>query len=127
MKHVKVAKVIDKFKVVLNVGKDDGIKLGQDYIIYRQGEDVSDPDTGENLGSFEQVIGRGVITHVQDRIATLESSEILEGGRKVIRKSASSLSALQGLFIPSTEEVVNEPDQVKPFHQAMIGDFAKRI
>jgi hypothetical protein len=127
MKQAKVAKVINNFKVVLNVGKDDGVEVGQDFIIYRRGEEVLDPDTGENLGVFEEVIGRGVVTYVQDRIATIESSEILEGGRKVVRKSTSGLSALQGLFVPTTEEVMAEPDQVKPFHQAMIGDFAKRV
>ncbi|TPI42589.1 hypothetical protein FJW07_01205 [Mesorhizobium sp. B3-1-9] len=127
MKHAKVAKVINKFKVALNVGKDDGVEVGHDYIVYRQGEEVLDPDTGESLGIFEEVIGRGVVTYVQDRIATLESSEILEGGRRVIRKSASGLSALQGLFVPTTEEVVNEPDQIKPFHQAIVGDLAKRV
>ncbi|ESX19684.1 hypothetical protein NKH47_02115 [Mesorhizobium sp. M1060] len=123
MKHPKVAKVISEYKVVLNVGKNEGVKVGQDYIIYRQGEEIKDPDTGEQLGIFEEVIGRGVITYVQERIATLESSEVLEGGRKVIRKS----TGLQGWLTPTTEEVVEMPDKTKPFRKAMVGDLAKRM
>lgn len=127
MKHAKVAAVISKFKVALNIGKDDGVEVGQDFIIYRQGDIVRDPDSGENLGIFEEVVGRGVVTYVQDRISTLESSEILEGGRKVIRKSLPGISGLSGLFVPTTEEVMQEPDQIKPFQNAMVGDMAKRI
>ncbi|MBZ9854906.1 hypothetical protein LB566_13940 [Mesorhizobium sp. CA13] len=126
MKQAKVAKVINEYKVVLNIGQEDGVKMHEDFILYRQGEEITDPDSGEKLGVFEEVIGRGIITYVQERIATLESSEMREGGRKVIRKS-SSLSSLQGLFAPTTEEVVEMPDQTKPFQRAMVGDLAKRI
>jgi hypothetical protein len=126
MKQAKVAKVIDEFKVVLNVGTDDGIEANQDFIIYRQGDDITDPDTGESLGTFEEVIGRGVITYVQDRIATLESSDILEGGRKVVRK-ANRFTGIIGMFSPDTEEVFEMPDKTKPFKNARIGDLVKRM
>ncbi|MER8457668.1 hypothetical protein [Mesorhizobium sp. M0184] len=127
MKQAKVANVISPYKVVLNVGANEGVKAHEDYILYRQGEEIVDPDTGEKLGVFEEVIGRGIITYVQERIATLESSEVLEGGRKIIRKNPSALSGLQSLFAPTTEEVVEMPDLTKPFQHAKVGDLAKRI
>jgi hypothetical protein len=123
MKQAKVAAVIDEYKVVLNVGEIDGISVNADFILYRQGPEVTDPDTGESLGVFEQVIGRGVVTYVQERMSTLESSEITEGGRKIMRKRGVFATILS----PETEEVVEMPDKAKPFKNARVGDLAKRI
>jgi hypothetical protein len=128
-KQVKVAKTINAYKVVLNAGKLDGVAMHQSFLVYRQGEEIVDPDTNEQLGVFEEVIGRGIITNVQDRISTLESSEVLENGRKIIRKgSPFSLGVSPGgFFAATTEEIVEDPERIKPFQGAMVGDFAKEI
>ena len=130
-KQPKVAKVVNIYMVVLNVGSDDGVDIGDDYILYRVGEDILDPDTGESLGAYEQIIGRGTVTHVQDRICTLESSEIKESGRKVVRKFSrgahSALWALGNALATPSEEVIEEPEKtLRPFSDADAGDFAKR-
>ena len=128
MKQAKVAAVVDKFKVVINVGISDGVAVDDDFVLYRQGSEIVDPDTGESLGIFEEVIGRGVVTHVQEKMATLVSSETNEGGRKTIRKaSRNSFNYLSSFFTPDTEEVVDLPDEVKPFLNTEVGDFAKRL
>lgn len=53
------AKVItmNNGKVYINSGKSDGITVGSSMKVYRQGEELIDPDTGLNLGSVEQVVG----------------------------------------------------------------------
>ncbi|MEO4000326.1 hypothetical protein [Mesorhizobium sp. CAU 1732] len=128
MKQAKVAKVIDEYKVVLNVGADDGVRVHSEFILYRIGTEVIDPDSGESLGNFEEVIGRGIVTHVQTRLATLEASETLDGGRKIIRKSSPyRLTSISGMFGADTEEIVEAPDKAKPFRNAIVGDFAKVV
>ncbi|EDQ06531.1 hypothetical protein DSM14862_00273 [Sulfitobacter indolifex] len=131
-KQAKVAKVVSRYKVVLNVGEQDGVDIGSEYILYRVGEDILDPDTGESLGAYEQIIGRGVITHVQDRISTLESSEIKDSGRKIVRKFPKNPSSLWGAIGGGiegpSEEVIEEPEKALiPFSNAEIGDFAKEV
>jgi hypothetical protein len=132
-KQAKVAKVVDPFVVVLTVGKSDGVDVGDDFIIYRVGDEIFDPDTGESLGDYEQIVGRGTVTHVQDKICTLESSEVKSSGRKVIRKfsqvnSLSGLLALNAAIGRPSEEIVEEPEKVlRPFSHAEVGDFAKRL
>jgi hypothetical protein len=128
-KAAKVAKVINQLKIILNVGSDDDVNLSDDFLIYRVGESILDPDTGENLGDYEEIIGRGTVTHVQNRMCTLESSETKDNGRKVIRKfgGPNGFSAL-ALAFSAREEVIEEPErEAKPFSHALVGDHARKI
>lgn len=69
----KVVKVIDAFRVVINRGRADGVSSGDRYLVYQIGEELTDPDTEESLGRVEIVKGGGEVTHVQERMATVES------------------------------------------------------
>ena len=53
-KRGKVAAILTKRELVLNLGEDDGVTVGMRFVILnRHGIDVKDPDTGEVLGSVE--------------------------------------------------------------------------
>lgn len=79
-KHVKwqgrIIKVDGK-KIYINSGKLDGQKEGLTYSLYRKGEELTDPDTGESLGAEMQKIGKVKITSLQDKfsIANLEEGQ----------------------------------------------------
>jgi hypothetical protein len=50
----KVAAVLSKRELILNVGSDDGVELGMKFVILNShGVDVTDPDTGKVLGTVE--------------------------------------------------------------------------
>ncbi|MFP4055546.1 MAG: hypothetical protein ACLF0G_01620 [Candidatus Brocadiia bacterium] len=65
----KVAKILDEQTVVLNVGRAHGVAQGMLFCIYAPVEDVTDPDTGESLGSWEAVKGYVQATHPQEKLA----------------------------------------------------------
>jgi curli biogenesis system outer membrane secretion channel CsgG len=44
-------------EVVINSGQESGVKVGDTFVIYRPGEDMKDPDTGESLGAEETRVG----------------------------------------------------------------------
>lgn len=44
--------------VYINAGATDGIKSGDQFYIYNEGESLIDPDTGLKLGSIEKKIGK---------------------------------------------------------------------
>jgi len=48
-----VAKIIDDYRIVVNAGLNQNINTGDLLIVYEQGEEVKDPETGENLGVLE--------------------------------------------------------------------------
>ena len=52
----KVATILGKGEVVLNRGREHGVRQGMMFEIFTpEGEEVWDPDTGETLGTVEDV------------------------------------------------------------------------
>ncbi len=122
-------------EVVINRGARDGVKIGDRFLVYREGPQINDPDTGEDLGRIELVRGRGMVTHVQDHLATIRTTEYhrMKPVRRTIREVPSG--ALGGALRLRTyawqaeqgiEEEV-EPDTEKPFESVRVGDPVKPI
>lgn len=44
-------------QVIINGGSETGVKVGEHFTVYRGGEEMIDPDTGESLGAEETKIG----------------------------------------------------------------------
>jgi hypothetical protein len=119
----KVAEVSDDYTVVINRGSVDGVSKRQRFLIYFVGHEVKDPETGESLGPLEVVRGTGIVTHVQERIATIKS-DMIESKTKVLRKIPRYPFLLSAFSDSSEEEIEKTP---KPFDNPNQGDFAKPI
>jgi hypothetical protein len=66
----KVAKILGKGEVVLNRGREHGVRQGMIFEIFApEGEEVWDPDTGETLGTVEDVKAKAEVTEVKERLA----------------------------------------------------------
>lgn len=110
----RIAKIIDDHRIVINKGYEHGVRIGQRFLILAIGDEIFDPENNESLGQVEVVKGRGEVTHVQEKMSTLQTTESHE-----IRRKPSSLFALaQG------DEVTREP---KAFIDPEIGDIARRL
>lgn len=72
----KIAKV-DGATVFVNVGSEAGIKEGAEFDVYRVGEVIKDPDTGEVLGQNETKVGRVRIEAV--RGPRLSTARVVSG------------------------------------------------
>lgn len=115
-----VSKVLDSYTLVINRGMVDGLRKGQKFLVYSIQDEVIDPETGESLGHLEVVRGRGVITHVQEKMATLKSDETAPS--KVVKKRNLGLLAMG-------TEVIEESDSgpTLPFEGAEVNDSVKPI
>jgi len=60
----KIAKA-DGGTLYVNAGSEAGVKEGDEFQVYRVGEQIKDPDTGEVLGANEVKVGRVRITSVK--------------------------------------------------------------
>jgi hypothetical protein len=118
---IRVVEVIDQFRCAINKGSDDGVNIGQRLLVYGLGKDITDPDTGEMLGTLEIVRGRGRVTHVQPRLATIETYEKEQQMRKIKRGSPFTIAMLG-----ETIEEINSADDI-PFNDVSEGDYAKFI
>lgn len=117
----KVSGVVSESVIVINAGKNKGIKDGNRFIIYRNGNNIVDPDTGEDLGVLEIVVGNGIVKHVQDKICTVH------GYKRVLKKhrTAPFWSAVEVALQRGTTEEIEEVEV--PFHRAQVGDLAKLV
>ncbi|TRV06741.1 MAG: hypothetical protein EWV41_13425 [Microcystis wesenbergii Mw_MB_S_20031200_S109] len=114
-----VAKVIDNYKLVMNRGKQNGIREGQRMMVYRiDDEEILDPHTGESLGFLELVRGTGRIIFVQDKISIIETDQ-----KKTYRKRIEN----PPFALSSYKSEVVESDELKPFDNAKVGDLVKPI
>lgn len=122
-KKLKVVSLIDKYKVVINAGSNQGVKIGQRYLLYTlSNEDITDPDTNESLGFLEIVKGTGKVIHVQEKMCTIESDNY-----KVLPKTIKRKNARYSLFSePYEEEIESEREQL-PFDNPALGDLVKRV
>lgn len=122
LKNIKVARVIDPYKLVINKGLNYGIEKGQRFLVYAiSSDEIKDPETGESLGNLEIVKGTGIVTHVQEKIATVESDRKSKAFRKTIRKPIMTFSQFSG------EEEIIDPAETIPFDDAEINDLVKGI
>ena len=88
-------------------------------------EEIKDIDTNESLGFLEIVKGIGRVIHVQEKLATLESAQIMPSEKRIIK--SSSEANLWIIRSPTVEETVVEPPKIKPFEDPMRGDMVKPI
>jgi len=66
----KVAKILGKGEIVMNRGRSHGVRTGMLFEIFApEGEEVWDPDTGETLGTVEDVKAKAEVTEVKDNLA----------------------------------------------------------
>ncbi len=66
----KVAKILGKGEVVLNRGRTHGVRQGMVFEIFApEGEEVWDPDTGETLGTVDDVKAKAEVTEVKEKLA----------------------------------------------------------
>jgi hypothetical protein len=112
------------YDVAINRGKADGLKIGQRFIVYGLSEEeIKDPDTGESLGRLEIVRGRGMVTHLQEKMATIRSERVGPGEKKTRRKGDYAFSP----YLLREEEEVSSPGPQLPFEGPQVGDLAKPI
>ena len=122
----KVVHVTDEYSVVINRGKDQGVKQGDTYLIYSLGPELVDPDTSESLGMLELIRGRAIVRHVQEKVSTLETIEFDEtaGRRKIIKRDGGGILAIS-MGLSQREEIEEGPERSRRTLDAVKGDFAK--
>ena len=71
--ETRVAKILSNTEVVLACGSDQQVQTGDEFLIYEEGDTITDPATGQALGSLEILKGRVEVIHVMAKICTARS------------------------------------------------------
>lgn len=82
---------VDPTQVILDVGTNKGMRKGMKMVIYREGEAITHPATGEILGKTVTKLGEVLLVEVQEKMAEAsilekEAGQSLAVGNKVVAK-----------------------------------------
>ena len=70
----KVARILTARQLALNIGVKDGVKVGMLFdVLDPKGDDITDPDTGEVLGSLYRPKVRVEIIEAQERLSVAQT------------------------------------------------------
>ncbi len=69
----KVASILSPYQLVLSIGVQDGVSADMTFVIFEEGDEILDPDSGESIGRLEMVKGEVRVTHVQATLTLVES------------------------------------------------------
>jgi hypothetical protein len=97
MEYIKgnVAKILNEYTVILNIGFKSKVEEGMKFIIYSEGEEIFDPISGASLGKFENVKAKVKVINVAENYSVARSDEYeLTGG--VTSAAAAALAAFSG-------------------------------
>lgn len=95
----KVAKILGSNEIVINRGRIDSVRQGMLFEVFSpDGEEVWDPDTGETLGTVEDVKAKAEVTEVKDRlaIARLQTSQQMPLGAAGMGEMQEQLQRMFG-------------------------------
>lgn len=107
----KVANIIDSTDIAVNLGEEDGVEMGMEFIVYEVGEVIEDPDTGEALGNVEHVKARVTPKHIQEKITVMTSAETQEKQTGLASFSSNSTKRVKKPIANPSE--VSYDDEVK--------------
>lgn len=118
-KNIKVAKIISTKQIVINAGKKNGIKVGDELEIVGQiGDPVKDPDTGEVLGTLDNLKGRVTVTTVYENMAIADAptKDILDDpytqSQRLTAKLARMSDPLQPFKKTIQEDLNVDPEEI---------------
>lgn len=69
----KIAKIVDESTFLINVGLKEGVQNGMRFVVFDEGEEVTDPDTGEVLGVWEILKGELEVVNAQERLSMVQT------------------------------------------------------
>jgi hypothetical protein len=109
----KVAKILGKNEIVLNRGRSHGVRQGMLFEIFApEGEEVWDPDTGETLGTVEEVKAKAEVTEVKERLAV---ARIFDDDSPIAGAGVSGFAEMQENLQRIFQQMFGENVQVQGF------------
>jgi hypothetical protein len=122
----KVARILNKYEVVINRGSIHGVEEGMRFIIYEPGEDIIDPETQASLGKYEYVKRKVRVVNVSDKFSTAKSDETYETSR-TLANMLPSFSQPVLIELPLDRETLDYFNHELEQEGVKIGDSVRQI
>lgn len=74
-----VAATVNEYRIVVNIGSEDGVKESHRYGVYAESDPIEDPESGEELGRIEHKIAEVKPDKIKKEFSEMVTDE-MEGG-----------------------------------------------
>lgn len=74
-KTYKVIKIINDYELVVNAGSNNGIGKDESLEVFILGEEITDPETGESLGTLDTIKAYLNVKHVYPKMSICENAD----------------------------------------------------
>jgi hypothetical protein len=71
-----VVKIFSETSLLVNLGKNAGVKRGDRFVVIERAGEEKDPESGESLGELELVKAELVAVDVQERMSILQTESL---------------------------------------------------
>lgn len=123
-KTIKVIKIIDNYDLVINIGADEGAKVGDTYEIYTPGHEVFDPDTKDSLGTLDLIKASIKVKNVFPKMSICTSNHI---STKKIPDLINSFSRTYDERMPLNVDSLDISGGFEDFDSKIkVGDFVRK-
>ncbi len=107
---IRVAEIIKEGKIVINKGSIDNIEKYMEFVVYEEGDEITDPLTKKKLGRLENPKGIFKPIHIQEKMSVLIT--LLKRPSKLLSFSAfveqdAEIELLKTIKIGDKVKVIN--------------------
>lgn len=103
----KVIRIIGPKSLIVDVGENDGVSIGMRFVVFDEGDEIRDPDTGESLGKLEFVKAEVQIEETTPRFSIAVSLKRRVSGYET---QLAKMFSISGFY----SQVVQDPLPIDP-------------
>lgn len=92
-----VIKIFDEYRLLINAGREDGLKEDEELVVLGGGEQITDPVKGNYIGVLNVPKATVRVIHVQEKMAVVENTEFYEAS-----------TGLLGSYIPTKKHYLTK-------------------
>ncbi|MGI6454598.1 MAG: FlgT C-terminal domain-containing protein [bacterium] len=108
----QVVRIIDDQRLVINLGADHGVRVGDQFCIYDLGEEIHDTQTNEPLGQLELIKAMVEAVHVQERITTVMPPKHAQPAQATVLSEVLARVPPTGKGDPSRDRLFVQREQI---------------
>jgi hypothetical protein len=119
----KVAAIKSDYAIIINKGYEDGVEEDMKFVIYEEGDEITDPDTEESLGRLEYYKAKVKVINPSEKYSWAETygtysvNEVARWAAalsaQTTRQERIKLPLEESIVVPKTSRIVKVGDSVR--------------
>ncbi len=127
----KVALILDEQRLVINIGMERGVSVGDRFVIFEDGQEIDDPNSQQSLGRLELVKAQVEAVHVQEKMSLVMPTKKETSTQTTVLSATLAKTASTGTTDIHRDRLNVQVDQIAGLPQInsaiAVGDSVRSI